>query len=200
MGERFDWQEAHRRLERMRERLEGSAAAPGPGESRVLLRRRAEALARPEGPTTAAGGRLGILVGSRAGLRYGLPMALVTEVIPWDGGTPIPGGPGFLAGIVSHRGRVLPVVDYPWLAGVPGDERPARGWVAAVAAEGVAFGILLEEVEGMVEVAAADLAPPPREGEAEWGAAVRGLTPEGIAVLDLAELGRGGRLTVNQRD
>jgi chemotaxis-related protein WspB len=47
----------------------------------------------------------------------GLDIRRVREVIPRVRLRPLTGGPGWLAGVFVYRGRVIPVVDLPRLAG-----------------------------------------------------------------------------------
>jgi purine-binding chemotaxis protein CheW len=42
---------------------------------------------------------------------YALPMSQVREVIRWRTPTPIPGTAAVIAGVIHHRGQVLPLVD-----------------------------------------------------------------------------------------
>jgi purine-binding chemotaxis protein CheW len=45
------------------------------------------------------------------GHRFGVPSENVREVVRVPGLTPLPRAPGFVLGVTSHRGEVLPVLD-----------------------------------------------------------------------------------------
>jgi len=42
---------------------------------------------------------------------YGIPIEIIEGIVPWEQPTKVPRMPSFMVGVVSIRGRVLPVLD-----------------------------------------------------------------------------------------
>ncbi|MBI2911393.1 MAG: purine-binding chemotaxis protein CheW [Chloroflexi bacterium] len=197
MTERANWQDIHAKLERARQALEAGASLP-PEEVRRILRDRALALAKPPEEAPAPGNILEILVFSLAGERCGIETAHVLEVVPLRELTPVPCTPPFYLGVMNHRGRILPVLDFRRLFGLAGQGVTEGSRVVAVEAGGMTFGIFAEAVGGTTRVGAQQVAPPPITLSGERQAFVRGVTGEMIAVLDLEAMARDPRIVVNE--
>lgn len=170
-----------------------------PEEVRRILRERALALAKPLAEVRTPAEVLGLLVFSLAGERYGIEMSHVLEVIPLRELTPMPCTPPFVLGVVNHRGRILPVLDFRRLLDLA-DRGIAEGSrVVAVEAGGMTYGIFADAVAGTIQVAADEIAHSsaitPTGGRQAF---IRGVTGEMIAVLDLEVLGRDQRIVVNE--
>jgi purine-binding chemotaxis protein CheW len=54
-----------------------------------------------------------------AGVEYALPVACVLQMESFSGATPVPGTPAYVAGIVTVRGRIVPVLDLRQRFGLP---------------------------------------------------------------------------------
>jgi purine-binding chemotaxis protein CheW len=121
------------------------------------LERRARALARPPVEPAPETGRLDVVIVDLGSERRAIAAAHVLEVVPAGPLTPVPGTPGFLLGLASRRGRVLPVVDLAPVVGLAGDAGGA-GLVVAVEAEGMTFGIAAGAVEGPLRAREEELA------------------------------------------
>ena len=190
MSARFDWEAVHARLVAQRQALE-SSGAPSAEETRRILEERARRLAAPrERPPDAES--TDVLVFLRAGERYGVEALHVREVLPTTSPTPLPGRRPGLAGVVSHRGRILAVVDLGGLRPRSGG-RP-EGRIVAVEARGMAFGLLADEVTGIVPITHAEMTAGAPGSEA-W---VRGTTGSMVSVLDLEALGEDPRVRVEE--
>jgi purine-binding chemotaxis protein CheW len=86
------------------------------------------------------------LLFAAGGAWFGAPAESSAEVLALGAVTPVPGAPPHLAGVVAHRGEVIPVVDLGRLfKGQPGHGRRA---VVLRAAGGV-VGVLATEVLGV---------------------------------------------------
>lgn len=193
----IDWEKVHARLEQTRQAIE-AGRQPSPEEVRRILRDRAQALAKPSEETATPTEVLDLLVFSLARERYGIEAAHVLEVVPFRELTPVPCTPPFVLGVVNHRGRILPVLDFRRLFELPGQEAPEGSRVVAVEAGGVTFGIFADAVAGTVRVGVPEIASPPASLAGSRQAFVRGVTTEMVAVLDLEALAQDPQITVNE--
>jgi purine-binding chemotaxis protein CheW len=200
MGGRFDWQAVHARLETIRRSLE-SGGEPSPEAVRRILEERARKVAQPTVKAESGAEGFGVLVFSRAGERYGVEPVHVVEVLPLIRPTPLPGARPFLVGVIHHRGEVRAVFDIWRLLGRPGPEDAGakpEGRVVVVELRGLSFGLLADDVAGIVQVDAHEIASAEaasRDSQATW---IRGTTGGMVSVLDLDELARDPRITVNE--
>lgn len=195
-GRTFDWQEAYARLERARRALEAGAERP-PEEVARILRERAAALARPLEEAVPPAEVVELLVFSLAGERYGIETAHVLEVVPLRELTPVPCTPPFVLGVVNHRGRILPVLDFRRLLELAADGVAEGSRVVAAEAGGMTFGVYADAVAGTVRVGAHEVGPPPLTLAADRRTWIRGVTGEMVAVLDLDAVARDPRIVVN---
>lgn len=92
---------------------------------------------------------------------YGLPIEAVKEIIVLDQVSRLPQMPDFIEGIVDLRGRIIPVVNLRKRFGLPphSEQRPNRTVVAEI--REIEVGLSVDEVIGVVRVAAAAVQPPP---------------------------------------
>lgn len=194
---RIDWQEVHDRLERARRALE-AGDEPAPEEARRLLRERAQALARPREEVSTPTDVVELLVFALGAERYGIETRHVLEVVRLRGLTPVPCTPPFVLGVMSHRGRILAVLDLRTLLDLAGRGIAEGSQVVAVEAGGMAFGIVADAVGEGIRVAGDGLAPPPAALVGGGHAFIRGVTAGMVAVLDVEAMARDPRITVNE--
>lgn len=197
MANGVNWQEVYARLERARQALEAGGNLP-PEEVRWILRDRAQKLARPLEEAPAPIEVLNLLIFSLSGERYAIETAHVLEVVPIRELTPVPGTPSFILGVVNHRGRILPVLDFRRLLELAGQGVTDGSRVVAVEAAGMTFGIFTDAVAGTIRVGADEVTPPPVTLAGDRQAFIRSVTRQMAAVLDLEALARDPRIMVNE--
>lgn len=109
-------------------------------DEREILRRRAQALARPaqQVGVLETGTHLVLPAGSE---RLAVPLTHVERVLPLgQGWSRLPGAPPHIAGLVTVRGRLLPLTDPLPLLGIQGQEPgPGSHGVVVAAAGGAAL-------------------------------------------------------------
>lgn len=188
----FDWEAARARLEAA---LESTGQRP-PEKVERILEERARRLARPKATPSSPTQALELLVFFLGEERYGIETGAVVEVIPVRGLTPLPCVPDFVAGVIHHRGRILPVLDLKRLLGLQG--RPVGGTDRVVALEvgAMSFGVLADAVAEVVRVPLEEVSPPPLGGGGH--SLLRGMTREAVAVLDAEVLAGDPRLVINE--
>jgi purine-binding chemotaxis protein CheW len=177
---KIDWEQAHRRLEESRRALE-ETLAHDPARVQAAYRERARRLARPADPLGHVP-IVRILVFRAAGGRYGVELAALSEIVSKPRVARVPGAPAQLAGVFQVRGEIRPAWDFARLigsAGAAGD----GGAVLLVASAAGEIGLRVDEVEGIMEIRRADLAPP-----LEDRPHVKWITPELIVVVDPEKL------------
>ena len=91
------------------------------------------------------------------GCRYGLPMPDVAEVGRPPSLTRVPGLPEWVVGVANWRGRVLAVLDVRGLLGGRVEPVGRAGRMVVLNRGAVSVGLVVEAVEGALEVAAGDV-------------------------------------------
>jgi purine-binding chemotaxis protein CheW len=105
--------------------------------------------------------RRGVLSFAVGGEVYGVDILSIREIIKLREITEVPRAPRFLLGVVTVRGLVLPVVDVRLRLRL--DVRPLgrAARILVVMHKGERFGLLVDEVRGVVRFADAQIEPPP---------------------------------------
>jgi purine-binding chemotaxis protein CheW len=95
------------------------------------------------------------------GETYGLDILHIREIIKVVEITEVPRTPGFLLGVISVRGLVIPVIDLR--ARLRLDHLPLTRAARILVADrdGEPFGLLVDAVTGVVRFADAEIEPPP---------------------------------------
>ncbi|WP_452032609.1 chemotaxis protein CheW [Azospirillum palustre] len=136
--------------------------------------------ARPaDGPDGIGGAAERFVVFRLAGAEYGLPVSVVREVLRRpDSITPLPNAPDFVAGVLTLRGEVLPLIDQRRLLNLQAADSksglstsgPAgleRGRVVVVGRDGLLVGLLVDGLSGLLTVPAERIGPAPAVSAAQ---------------------------------
>lgn len=119
---------------------------------------------------------------------YALPVGCVREIIRFQAITPVPQSPAHIKGVINLRGRVVPVVDLRTQFGLPA-EITARTCIVVVHPVATrcanALGLIVDNVDEVLTVSAADIEPIPEFGLAVDTRYLRGLAKsrEGVRIL-----------------
>ncbi|MBP2313138.1 chemotaxis protein CheW [Azospirillum soli] len=146
-----------------------------------LLRRRADELARMTSSAEERAPTVPLLVGRGADGLYGLELRLLSRVVPLPRVARVPGGPPELLGLIAIDGRVMRLFDVDRLC-----ERtavPAGGGFAVVLRGARPVALRLRTVETVAELEPGRFGAPP-----EAGAFITAITPDRVAVLDVAAI------------
>jgi purine-binding chemotaxis protein CheW len=95
------------------------------------------------------------------GAEYVLPASDVLQMESFEGATPVPGAPPYVAGIIHVRGRVVPVVDLRARFGLPPLEWSLDSRVVVIDLAGRTVGLLADSAREVVKLDAETLQPPP---------------------------------------
>lgn len=99
---------------------------------------------------------------------YGVGILKVREIIGVMEITAVPHTLPYVKGVINLRGRVIPVLDLRLKFGMPGKEYDERTCIIVVEIDGpsgpIQVGLLVDSVSEVLNVAAAEIEPPPAFG------------------------------------
>jgi len=155
-----------------------------PERARAILEERARVLARvPERPVVAER-VLSVATFKLGAGRYAIEARTVREVGRLQQFSPVPGLPDFVVGVTNLRGEVLAVIDLGGLLGIAGVRRGEGSRLIVLGEEDAELAIVADETDEVVSVAADAVHPPPAHLAKDERAFVRGVTADGLVVLD----------------
>jgi purine-binding chemotaxis protein CheW len=194
----MDWADIHRRVEAARAAVE-QGWAPGPDEKKKILRERAKALARETQDHVPIRDQIEMVEFLLASEHYGIESSYVREVYPMKELTPLPGTPPFVLGIISVRGRILPVVDIKKFFDLPEKGLTDLNKVIVLQSDHMAFGILADIILGVRSIPVSEIQPslPTLTGIREEY--LRGVTKERLVILDGSKLLSDEKIIVNEQ-
>ena len=173
-------------------------AALSTEEVRRILEERARALARAPEADEVEEGATGMLVMRVAKERCAVPVESVKEIEDLGELTTLPGIPDMWAGLVNLRGSVYPVLALARYLEL-GRHEPVEGArVVVLAAGGMEVALLVDAVEEIRRVAAADVGPLLVDGRGPRSEVFRGVTADMVSVLDPEALLSAPGLVVDQ--
>lgn len=109
---------------------------------------------------------------------YGIPVLSVREIIRLSKITPVPQAPSYVSGVINLRGRVIAVIDLRVKFGLPADttEHTCVVVVSVPCRERmVQLGLVVDSVEEVVTITAADIEETPDFGVKVDTAYLRGI-------------------------
>lgn len=118
-----------------------------------------------------------------AGDEYAFGILRVKEILEHDTITRVPNAPAAIRGVINLRGAVVPVVDLAARFGLPATAVTKRTCIVIVEVQvgedEIVMGVLADAVSQVIDLAAADIEPPP-----PFGAKVRVDYLVGVGKLD----------------
>lgn len=159
---------------------EGDPAAAAQRREKIL-RARAEGLAlRREHARLETVALVGFRVGGES---YALRLEHAREVLELAKLAPLPGVGRHVLGAAATRAAIVPVIDLRQLLGLATGGMVDLPWILVIDGASGALGLAVEEVEGRLDVPAAELGPPPAGPFSQ-------LAPGGRVVIDPRALAR----------
>ncbi len=123
---------------------------------------------------------------------FGLEILKVQEIIKMMEITRVPRAPAFVRGVINLRGKVIPVVDLRLKFEMEAKAGTDKTCIIVVtvkrAGRAVVMGIIVDEVSEVLDVAGADIEPPPEFGGAVDTSFILGMgkmNERVIALLDI---------------
>ncbi|HQR39947.1 MAG TPA: chemotaxis protein CheW [Blastocatellia bacterium] len=164
--------------------------------SAILVERAAKLAAGYTQVIADSGESLRLIAFSRGAHVYGIDLASLTEIRPLASWTPVPGVPDYFLGVIQLRGEIIAVLDIAKLFG--GADAPGDGdrFAVVVTAAGVAAAFLADTVEDVHDLPPDQIHPPLPTFSHSRELYIRGLTENGLAILDAEKLLGDERLWV----
>jgi len=177
----------------------GAAAVPLEEERvRGILKERARRLASEPGEQLVPEDQLEVVEFALSAERYAIESAHVREVYPYKELVPLPGAPDFLLGIMNVRGKIHSVLDLRRFFSLPSQGGHHLGKVLILQSPRMVFGVLADDILGVALVPLADLHPGLITFAGTRAAYVKGVTTDGVTLLDGGKILSDRRLVVHR--
>ncbi|HXT73477.1 MAG TPA: chemotaxis protein CheW [Candidatus Angelobacter sp.] len=136
------------------------------------------------------------IVGLRIGREtYGIPIALVREIVRVPNITAVPNAQKYVEGVINLRGKIVSVMDLRKRFGESNVENNKKNRIVVVEFEGRTIGLVVNSASEVVKLSASDIAPPSSvfiDGEVDYVTGVAKLGERLIILLDLSKVLKGG--------
>jgi purine-binding chemotaxis protein CheW len=126
-----------------------------------------------------------------AASEYALPVDQVLQMETFSGATPVPGAPPYIAGIVTIRGLVVPVLDLRLRFGLPAIEFSLDTRIVVTRSATRVVGLRVDSAREVLELAVESNQPAPalvNERSKGFVHAVHALGPRLLLLLDLPKV------------
>lgn len=180
-----DWDEVKRRLAATERALSTDANDIDPQERRLRMRARAQALAAERAPIAGAVDHVEFVLGGR---RFAVQASHVREVRHLKELTGVPCTPPFVSGIINAHGRILAVIDLKKLLALAESGISDLNKVIILRQGDIEFGVMADDIVGTTRLPLSGLEPAPEGLVGHHAHCLRGVTPQGMVVLDGARL------------
>ena len=95
---------------------------------------------------------------------YGIEISYVTEIIEVQEMTPVPKTHAYVKGITNLRGTIVPVIDMRLRFGCDEIAYTDRTCIIVLSMDDADIGIIVDEVQEVLEIDDNDIQPPPKLG------------------------------------
>lgn len=94
-----------------------------------------------------------------AGQEFAFAIFQVERILRYDAPAPLPKAPDFLEGVIHYQGALVPVIDLRKRLGVPAPVKDDTR-IVVLDADGSKIGVVVDAVTEVMQVPAAQVAPP----------------------------------------
>ncbi len=122
---------------------------------------------------------------------YAIDILLVQEIIHKQEIVAVPGSPDFMEGIISIRGKIIPVIDLRKRFGFPPQEDSDSSRIIVLNIQGKTIGIVVDQVSEVLHLSENSISPPPRitiSKSKEYIEGIGQLQDRLIIILDIKNL------------
>lgn len=138
------------------------------------------------------------IVGLRIGREtFGIPIALVREIVRVPEITAVPNAPNYVEGVINLRGKIISVIDLRKRFGDPNLEFTKKTRVVVVEVENRTIGLVVNSASEVLKISPSDIAPPSAvfpNGEMDYVTGVGKLKDRLIILLELGKILKTGEL------
>lgn len=142
------------------------------------------------------------VVGFRIGREtFGLPIAMVREIVRVPEITSVPNVPDYVEGVINLRGRIIPVIDLRKRFGQKSIEADKRNRIVVVEVESRAIGLLVHSASEVLKVPPSEIEAPQNvfpDGELSYVSGVAKLKGRLVILIHLPRLLQSGDLRAVQ--
>lgn len=132
------------------------------------------------------------VVGFRIGREtFGLPIAMVREIVRVPDITSVPNVPDYVEGVINLRGRIIPVIDLRKRFGQKSLEADKRNRIVVVEVDTRALGLLVHSASEVLKVPPSEIESPQnvfQEGELSYVSGVAKLNGRLVILINLQRL------------
>jgi purine-binding chemotaxis protein CheW len=154
-------------------------------EKKAVLRARAKNLAQEPASQWEAEQYIKVLAFLLARETYAVETLFIREVYPLTELTPLPCTPAHIFGIINIRGQILTIIDIKKFFALPEKGITNLNRVIVVKQGDMALGILADEIIGIRDIPEKGLNPPLPTMTGIHAGDIKGVTGEGILLLDM---------------
>ncbi len=138
------------------------------------------------------------IVGFRIGKEtFGVPIALVHEIVRVPEITAVPDAPACVEGVINLRGRIISVVDLRKRFGEKDSSRNKKNRILVAEVDGKLVGLVVDSASEVLKIPHSDIDKPPQvyeENELNYVTGVGKLNGRLIILVDMSKILRPGEL------
>jgi purine-binding chemotaxis protein CheW len=138
------------------------------------------------------------VVGFRIGREtFGLPIAMVREIVRVPEITSVPNAPDYIEGVINLRGRIIPIVDLRKRFGQKAFEPNKKNRIIVVELGTRSFGLIVNSASEVLRIPPSEVEAPHnvfQEGELDYVTGVGKLNGRLVILLDVERILRRGEL------
>ena len=132
------------------------------------------------------------IVGFRVGREtYGVPIAMVHEIVRVPEITAVPNAPDYLEGVINLRGKIVSIIDLRKRFGEPAVQPNGKNRILVAEVNGRLLGLVVDSASEVLKIARTEVEAPPalvQEGRLNCVTGVGKLQGRLIILIDLARL------------
>jgi len=136
------------------------------------------------------------IVGLRIGREtYGIPIALVREIVRVPAITAVPNTQEYVEGVINLRGKIVSVMDLRKRFGESAVENNKKNRIVVVEFECRTVGLIVNSASEVLKISSSEIAPPGSvfiDGEVDYVTGVAKLGERLIILLDLSKVLKSG--------
>ncbi|HXZ28807.1 MAG TPA: chemotaxis protein CheW [Terriglobales bacterium] len=138
------------------------------------------------------------IVGFRIGREtFGVPIALVHEIVRVPEITAVPDAPEYIEGVINLRGKIISIVDLRKRFGEREITSHKKNRILVVEVEGKMVGLVVDAASEVLKIPPSDIDAPPNvfeEGELNYVTGVGKLGGRLVILIDLSKILQRGEL------